>query len=170
MNDHQLRDLIATARHVGDEISTDAGIEFSFFPGARYRLRFRPTEVETEAVIASLLTLAAQPASLRTDVEKSLYAYYLQCIEDGNADFESAQHQLDWEAAFTGDFENPIAPQASDEIWTLIKPGFVHVGANQSIVVGNAAAWDGEHGAIMVFRDGNTFLGVCGYGDSLESG
>src|SRR3712207_7226966 len=51
--------------------------EFSFFPGARYRLRFRPTEVETEAVIASLLTLAGQPAALRTDVEKSLYAYYL---------------------------------------------------------------------------------------------
>ncbi len=118
MNDRQLRDLIATARRVGDQISTDAGIEFPFFPGARYRLMFRPTEVETEAVIASLLTLAAQPASLRTDVEKSLYAYYLQCIEDGNADFESAQHQLDWEAAFTGDFKNPIAPQASDEIWT----------------------------------------------------
>lgn len=133
---------------------------------------FRPQQADRFSLIEALNRLTTLSNAVRQQCEQAIYAFYLEEIEDGRANFESPQAQLDWEAGFnkSSPFKDPRAAESSGDVWSLVRFGgirpYVHrTTANFVLEVIGEAAWDGEHGIALHFEGGARLIGVAGLDD-----
>jgi hypothetical protein len=153
---------------------TTAEIELAFLPSAPLRAIFEPAHVTHTDVVRVLTALASLPESLKEEVTRSIFAFYEKEIADGACNFDTPQAQLDWEAEHNSGFVDPVPASTPAEIWPLVQFTRVHVCRNVAKtaviarVEGNAA-WDGEHGIVLHFREGERLTAVSGYGEAVFS-
>jgi len=132
---------------------------------------FEPEHLDRAALINALVRLTGLPEMTRSQIEEAIYNFYLKEIEDGSASFASAQAQLDWEAEQGVPFQNPKAAQNAAEVWPLVQFRRIvpssSAGRDLVLRVEGNAAWDGEHGIVLHFLNGEQLIAATGYGRFL---
>ena len=124
---------------------------------------------DAEQADMAVAKLGQMGAAFRPALQQKIYEFYLQEIDDGSANFSTAQEQLDWEAKHSRDFPGAKAAAQPSEVWPLIRFRRVdtrYKARDGGIIVrveGNAA-WDGEHGIVLHFDADANLLRVSGYG------
>ena len=134
----------------------------------RLAVSFSPAKLSWETVVGAVANLNNIPPEFRATVEQEIFRFYLQEIEDGSADFESAQAQLDYEREQGGPFSNPVAAVSPADVWPLVKfeKLLVTTGISGEVImrVEGKAAWDGEHGIVLTFSGKGALKFVSGWG------
>lgn len=146
--------------------------------GDRVRLAFLDEELvvrcppgQQAALHAVLRDALLLPSAFRAEVEAALWDFYVREIQDGSADFDTAQHQIDWEQERHGPFPGAAAATRPGEVWPLVRfrtlaPSTSRTGRPVLRVDGDAA-WDGEHGVVLHLVDGRMLARVSGHGSSV---
>ena len=134
---------------------------------------FEAQQIDKDSVVDIVHNLTQLSHSVREELGTSLYAAYLNSVEECSVDFESAQHQLDWESDATGIFENPVEPKSAADIWALVQFRSICVRRNDSktrtiAILSGECAWDGEHGIALFFEDGLQFIKAADVNAHIE--
>jgi len=133
-------------------------------------ITFEPSVLSPDQVAGIIEQLVSQPAETREKVAAALYNLCQSSFQVCSVDFQTPQHQLDWEAESTGTFDRPKVPTSIDEIWPLVR--FIKVVVSKDpfsdmayASLNGECAWDGEHGAAVRFDDGQRLTKTGGWND-----
>lgn len=175
MSHYDLNRLIAlgTPIHDGEAIEVPSSIKLNWLFDTMLGLIIPKSIIDNPSLSATFQTFIGLPLSLRSEVEKAIFSFYVQEIKDGSCYFATAQDQLDWEQEMTGKFDNPVAANCSAEIWPLVRFDTIVLhkawdGERIIVEVGGEAAWDGEHGIILHFINGHDLALVTGHQMSMS--
>lgn len=150
--------------------ATTHGLLLPFLPDNPLVISFEASEFDHETVATLVASLCETPKGFGAQAAKELYGACLQSFEDCGSDFETPQHQLDWEAEQSGTFNQPLVPGSADAIWPLVKLKEILISYGTRgpaygkvvTIISGECAWDGEHGVGLIFTDGKTFVAVGG--------
>ena len=160
--------LLGSTASNGGLSTTTHGVVLPFLPEKPLVISFEAGEFDREVVATLVANLCEVPRSFHAQATKGLYAACLRSFKVMRDEFESPQHQLDWERDQLGPFRQPKAPSSAEEIWPLVKFEEILIGYGRSgtangktvAIVSGDCAWDGEHGVGMVFVEGKTFASI----------
>ena len=162
--------LLTDVEDSGTFTATRGTVPLPAFGGVALPVLFDATNIGNNAIAEAAAALSSRPAETRAAIADALYAYCQRSFEECDGDFETPQHQLDWEAEQTGQFQDPKVPAGPADIWALVRFETLYVYrdtfADKTVAAVNGlCAWDGEHRVSVRFDNGATLIKACGIDD-----
>jgi hypothetical protein len=159
MNEPELLSAISRAEPYNVFHRFRTRLNVPFLQWNDFLIVFEKSDVQPSQIVAALSHLETFPSSFSYKIAQALFDTCLQSFADCDCDFDTPQHQLDYEKESSNSFPNATVPRLPDDMWGLVRPIDVAISsgsykANSKVptaVLRFEAAWDGEHGVSLLF-------------------